>query len=326
MDLQNPHDKFFKESLSDIEVAKDFIANYLPASILEAVDVNTLEVQKDSFINEELQEYFSDLLFKVGITNEEGYLYLLFEHKSFVDQGIALQLLKYMVEIWQAKRNKEHAKQLPLIIPLVIYHGKSNWNISTSFSGSMIGYHELPQEIKAYIPDFEFLLYDISRYSDDDIKGSAKTRIIFTLLRDVVTKTGKELLESILRALYYWKQIDNQETAVGYLETMFRYIFSVAKDLKEDDIEEVVKALETTEMKGSDFVTTLADKWRREGMERGIRLGTAKSISQLLTAKFGDLPKELHEELNKLDLPTLENILEHVFDFEKIDDVKKFFH
>lgn len=30
---------------------------------MKIVDVNTLEPQKDSFINEELQEEFSDLLF-----------------------------------------------------------------------------------------------------------------------------------------------------------------------------------------------------------------------------------------------------------------------
>jgi hypothetical protein len=29
MKIQNPYDKFFKESFSDIEVAKDFIKNYL---------------------------------------------------------------------------------------------------------------------------------------------------------------------------------------------------------------------------------------------------------------------------------------------------------
>ncbi|WP_156897913.1 Rpn family recombination-promoting nuclease/putative transposase [Caloramator sp. ALD01] len=29
MKIQNPHDKFFKETFSDIEVAKYFIKNYL---------------------------------------------------------------------------------------------------------------------------------------------------------------------------------------------------------------------------------------------------------------------------------------------------------
>lgn len=50
MHIQNPHDKFLKETFSNIKVAKDFIKNYLPQSILDLVDINTLEPQKDSFI------------------------------------------------------------------------------------------------------------------------------------------------------------------------------------------------------------------------------------------------------------------------------------
>lgn len=72
MRIQNPHDKFFKETFGNIMVAKDFLNNYLPENIMEIVDMNTLEPQKDSFINEELQEEFSDLLFSVNINDEEG--------------------------------------------------------------------------------------------------------------------------------------------------------------------------------------------------------------------------------------------------------------
>ena len=55
MKLQNPHDKFFKETFSDVEVAKDFLNNYLPEDILKVIDVDTLDPQKDSFINGELE-------------------------------------------------------------------------------------------------------------------------------------------------------------------------------------------------------------------------------------------------------------------------------
>lgn len=61
--IQNSHDKMFKETFSKIEVAKDFINNYLPQSILNIIDIDTLEPEKDSFIDERLNEVFSDLLF-----------------------------------------------------------------------------------------------------------------------------------------------------------------------------------------------------------------------------------------------------------------------
>jgi len=96
-------------------IAKDFLNNYLPENIIKVIDVDTLEPQKDSFINEELQEGFSDLLFKASINKREGYIYFLFEHKSYSSKDIALQLLRYMVEIWETKIKKEKSDKLPVI-------------------------------------------------------------------------------------------------------------------------------------------------------------------------------------------------------------------
>ena len=86
---------------------KDFLNNYLPQNIMNIIDIDTLEPQKDSFINEELKEEFSDLLFRVNINNKDGYLYFLFEHKSYISKDVPFQLLKYMIEIWEAKMKKE---------------------------------------------------------------------------------------------------------------------------------------------------------------------------------------------------------------------------
>ena len=177
MKIQNPHDKFFKETFGNVTVTKDFLNNYLPQNIMNIIDIDTLEPQKDSFINEELQEEFSDLLFRVNINNKGGYLYFLFEHKSYTSRGIAFQLLKYMIEIWETKIKKEGINELPVIIPLVIYHGKDNWNIKTTLGDMISGYNELPEDIKKHIPNYEYLLYDISRYTDEEIKGEAINRI-----------------------------------------------------------------------------------------------------------------------------------------------------
>ncbi len=68
------------------------------------IDVDTLKLQKDSFIDENLQETFSDMLFTVDIDNKEGYIYFLFEYKSYRGRDISLQLLKYMLAIWDTKR------------------------------------------------------------------------------------------------------------------------------------------------------------------------------------------------------------------------------
>lgn len=342
MDVYNPHDKFFKEMLGDVETAKDFIANYLPEKVLNVMDVNTLEVQKTSFINKDLQESHSDLLFKVNICNEEGYVYLLFEHKSYLDRGVVFQLLQYMIEIWEAKRKKEQVTKLPIIIPLVIYHGLTKWKVPTKLSELFNGYDKLPEEVKAYVPNFSYLLYDVSQYSDEDMKGSLQTRILLTLLRDMLTKTGEPLRKSIDRALKFLLELEDKETTVGYLETMLRYIFSTAKDLTEKDAEQIKITLESAKLKGSEFVMTLADIWREQGKEQGIKIGKAigkeigkeigraETLSQMavlqLTSKFGTIPESLKEEITRADVTILEQLLKEIFSIENIDDVKRYFN
>ena len=334
MDLQNPHDKFFKETLGNVETAKDFITNYLPEQLLNIMDVNTLEPQKDSFINKEMEENFSDLLFKVDICQKEGYFYLLFEHKSYPAKGIAFQLLRYMVEIWEAKRNKEQAKELPIIIPLVIYHGQQSWNIPSSLGELLNGYDELPEPLKVHVPNFEFLLFDVSRFSDEEMKGTAQLKIVLTLFRDLKSEDAQKRNNAIFRSIYYLNELENQQTAVGYLETVLRYIFTVAKDFTKREMEQIKREIETTHPKGSEVVMTLAEILRQEGLEmgleKGLEIGGAKALSEtavlILTEKFGSLPKEMKEAIYQADLDSLKVLVMNSYKFEKIEEVRRYIH
>lgn len=303
MKIQNPHDKFFKETFSKVSVAKDFLNNYLPQSIMNVIDIDTLEPQKDSFINEELEEGFSDLLFKVNINKREGYFYFLFEHKSYASKDIALQLLKYMIEIWKEKIKKEGTNELPIIIPLVIYHGKDNWNIEITLGEMINGYEELPKNIKKYVPNYEYLLYDISRYTDEEIKGEVQLRIILNIFRDVFTKDSRGLQESILEAVEYLVELEDKQSGIEYFETLMRYIFSARANLTETDVKEIIEKIETTYPEGSEVVMTLAERFMEEGLMKGLEKVVRKSIIKGLTTEdiieITGLKKEEIEDIRK---------------------------
>lgn len=69
--IQNPHDKFFKETFGNIDVVQDFLNSYLPKNILDIIDIETVTPLKDSFVNHELDESFSDLLVSVNIAEKK---------------------------------------------------------------------------------------------------------------------------------------------------------------------------------------------------------------------------------------------------------------
>jgi hypothetical protein len=73
--LNHPHDTIVKEILSRKETARDFFSHYLPDRIRALLDLDSLEICKDSLIENELREYFSDLLYRlkpVGRSKEAG--------------------------------------------------------------------------------------------------------------------------------------------------------------------------------------------------------------------------------------------------------------
>jgi hypothetical protein len=198
------------------------------------------------------------------------------------------------------------------------------------------GYEELPKDVKVHVPDFDYIIYDLSGFSDEEIKGKVQTRILLTLLRDIFTKDIDELIHSILKCIHYLQELEDKQTGIEFLETMIRYVFSAANNLTKRDMEVIIKEIETTFPEGSEVTMTLADILREEGMqeglekgiEKGIELGQAKALSktalQQLTAKFGVLPKELTEEISKLDVISLELILSNMFNYTSLDDVRKF--
>ena len=134
--ISNPHDSLFKAMMSREEIAKDFFHNHLPEGLAKLIDVDSLEIRKDSFVEKELKQFYSDILYQVSFKGGKGYIYLLFEHQSKPYRLIAFRLLRYMVKIWEQELRAEPALvSLPPIIPLVLYHGRAGWDVSESFMG-----------------------------------------------------------------------------------------------------------------------------------------------------------------------------------------------
>ena len=65
MAVQNPHDKFFRLTFGEPEMAAEFLKSYLPSSIVEKLQFDTLRSIDGSFIDDALQHSQSDLLFEV---------------------------------------------------------------------------------------------------------------------------------------------------------------------------------------------------------------------------------------------------------------------
>ncbi len=225
VELTSAHDKFISKNLEYPGVASGIVKKSLPVSITQYLDLNSLKMVKDTFIDEKLKEYFSDKLFKLDYIDDGwGYIYFLIEHKSQPDFFTSYQTLKYRIRIWDnvfkenkvqikkakdiEKKNKENnennivskvkpIKSLPLIIPVVLYHGLTKWSVPHNFK--FLIDPKRPPDTDRYIPDCEYKLFDLSDFNDDEFTGTVHYQVTMLLLKNISHDDIKKKFTGILR-------------------------------------------------------------------------------------------------------------------------------
>lgn len=92
--INNIHDKFIKELLSDRDVAIAFLQEYLPLEVVSALNFTSLKYQNTSYLSKELKDSYSDMVWSINsVSDEHIKICLLLEHKSYVETHAAFQIL-----------------------------------------------------------------------------------------------------------------------------------------------------------------------------------------------------------------------------------------
>lgn len=217
----SPHDRYIRSMMSHPKVVQEFFETNLPTKVREAIDFSSIELQKDSFIDDKLRLQIADLLYSVNFQGEPGYIYLLLEHASKPDRLLPFRMLKYMVAIMEHHLTKTAAKELPVIYPLILYTG------SRPFSHSM-DLFDLFGKQKALAKDIlknPYHLVDLTQASDEDLKkylwfGTAALAAKHIYDRDIFP-----FLEEIVKIL----KIIEERGENSYIYTVISYVVEAAE-------------------------------------------------------------------------------------------------
>jgi len=317
--VYNPHDRFFKRIFSDPNIARDFLQNYLPQEAIEIVDLDYLIPENNSHVDENLRESLSDMLYKTRINGQDGYIYILFEHKSYNDPRVLLQLLKYILRIWEEKYNIKTNK-LPIIIPLVIYNGENKWNIETKLINLIEGIEELPEIMKQYIPTYQYEIYDFSPEEKLGIVGLANLKAILQTTRVARVKTGEKFDEELIKAFEFLVGIKDKKTFDELFESCMLYLMYTRDDINIEKVEEVAKKV--MDERG-ELIMTIAEKLKNEGMEKGKLEERKELIIEILNQRFGkDIDKKLEEKIRKANEETINQIKKNILSIT-IEELKE---
>jgi len=224
-----------------------------------------------------------------------------------------------MIKIWNLKIKQRSS--LPIIIPIVIYHGKSNWNIGLNLKDIL---EEIPEKLEKYVPNFEYILYDLTKFKDEEIKGKVKLKLFIEILKYIFR--DKEL-ESKLKEIM---ELSNEVTE-DYFETMIRYIINAQTEIDKKRLNEII--LETVPKERGEKIMSIAEQLINEGIQKGLSQGLSQGllngltegIEGILDIKFGTSGEEVISKIKEIrDINKLEELKKQIKYAKSIDDLKPY--
>jgi len=282
----NIHDIFVRESFSDPERAVAFFERFLPENLVQHFDFETLSVIKESYINETLQEHFSDLVFEVSLKADTAVktdVVLLFEHKSSPDRNVLFQVGHYMFAHW-AKCLSEKKEPKP-IIPVIYYQGKRKWKVG-SLSDLFINH---PKEINDYLPILRHIFIDLKTIGKDQLLEMRSSMMTAAILAQQWRINPAKLQEDFERIFRLFR-IEGEN--VNFFEMIVVYSLRVS-EIKEAQLGEVIKSIpEPIRENIMTTYTMLIEKGKKEGELIGIQKGKLEGKIEGITEVVFNLFEE----------------------------------
>jgi hypothetical protein len=156
------------------DASEALLRERLPPELVAQLAREPPEVVDASFIDDGLRESAADRLFRLRLRRKRPlFVDCLVEHKSAPDPRVALQVLRYMVRIWEGEERESGGKaKLPSIVPLLVYHGAEPWNASPHFLALVEpGYSSVPKPL-----DFEMVVVDLGEIDDASLSSNPTLR------------------------------------------------------------------------------------------------------------------------------------------------------
>ncbi|WP_232423608.1 Rpn family recombination-promoting nuclease/putative transposase [Leptospira weilii] len=245
-----------------------FFKNTLPPEVVKLLDLENLELSESSFISEELKQEQTDLLFQIPLkSGNKLNVYLLFEHKSYLENAIYIQLLGYLTEIYRNQQRNEES--LSVVIPFVFYHGEKEWKLGDRFLDQFVLTSQEAEILKDFIPDFRIDLFDLKGI---ELKEKLES-ITFQVTLGVVQKIREGDLEFIshLPGLFsLLLGIEEESKRVAILRKLLLYIYWV-RDLKPSELKGVLQRSKLEQYE--ELTVTTAERLISEGIQQGIEKG-----------------------------------------------------
>lgn len=327
--ISNPHlrDSSSKLIFGDNILCSQFLRDYADMEILKNIQPEDIEDVSERYVPLYSTERESDTVKKVNIAkyldehNDEKtpelplYIVSLVEHKTKVEYNVSMQILRYMVHIWEdyeKEMNKKYPRiserkdfRYPPVFPIVYYEGVEKWTASYDLADRILCMELLGD----YLPHFKYQMIRLHDYSNEELLAmgdeislamminkircrediEAFTKLPNEQVDEILKDTPEYLLdimEKLLRALLYSMEEteDRTESAVSKIKErkMGRLFEGVTYSIRAEVEEAAKKAAQEAAKEAAKEATEKVEK------EAQRQISVIRHIARMLAKKYSE--------------------------------------
>jgi predicted transposase YdaD len=304
-------DAAYKQLFSSPEMVRDLVRAYVPDPWLRNLNFETLEKVPSEFITHKRGlRRISDTIWRIQVEGQWAYLYLLIEFQSTVYGYMPVRIMQYVSLLHQDLLAANHALPdglLPPILPIVLYCGDTSWNAPTDMAQLV---PPLPPTLSAFDPRLRFWLIDQGRHHAQ--RGEEN---LLTVMMDVAHAQNTDELYRAFEKMRVLLQNNTKlsKSAKDWLQTLAGQSQRLDSDLWSalmqgaQDMAHFKLGMETWAETQS---LIWHEKGRVEGLEEGREEGREEGqclyFQKLLAMRFGPLPSDVVDKVNRASSRQLE--------------------
>ena len=165
------YDRIYKYIFQNKDFIKALIKFVFPDKLIKKINWKSIKHEKTHFVPKDLKSREADAIYGMKLKNgEDIYIYFLVEFQTYVDKLMALRLFIYIALFYHyLLRIGRIKKDVPIIVPIVLYTGDVKWNSAVRLSKLMN--KEVYNVVKEYVPEIKYFLIDKNRYKDEELEN-----------------------------------------------------------------------------------------------------------------------------------------------------------
>ena len=331
--LTNFQDRSIKWLLEDKENVRGLI-EILAKELADLIDFSQLEFQDRTSISSKLREQVSDMLFSVpfkkGSETDELLIYILIEHQSTVDVSMGFRLLFYMMNIWDAQRQRweqdnvsKSEWRLRPILPIVFYSGDRRWHVPLSVTAIM----DIPEVLTRFVPNFDTLFLNVKKIETTEF---TKTDHPFGWLLKVLQneKADKEIIKEALTEAIASLNTLESEQAEWRKRAIHYFVMLITSRRPSSEHNELIDLVNqhSEEEEVELMVKSMADVMMEKGITQGVEQGETQAkrdgVIKLLTHQFPDVSDTVVEAIHEIqERSRLDTLFDQILTATSFDDI-----